>query len=853
MKPSQPTLKEFSLAVLGAVAVYVLIFPDLFFFPRLSLLANDTKCAYIAAFSLVNQFSHGTIGLWDQYDQVPLSFYYLTIELNSFFSLLTASVCAFLIHFSDFPGKFFMEFFSRFYFLSLIAFRAAGCYLLLRKFTAKKRILIPGVIYLASFLSVPTTHDGMNSQSFYPLIVYLILVTVERYRIKDFAVCLLSAAVQLGSCLLSFIYNYQALHFFILTAFGWSFLHRQTQIKTFVASLKQEYAKHKPFIITCGVVAVLIVLPSFILMMTNFHDLNFKDTRTNSILNLAMYIKKVSFNDRPSWVLPWESHQVSGCVFLGYAVLVSALYGLLMSKDSRKYIFFISLLLSYAAALSWFPLLGKIGHLLNFATNPISFMVNDIRIQFNRIEPYLIFPLCVLGLEEILRGQQRPGRARKMVFVTGCGLMILAGWLTDARDMHKPYLIIQACCVAIFCAGLWKSRFQRMLLTGAIIAMVSVDLPCLWYEAKVVLNHSSDAHWFKDVGDLGIKNYDDQNPLASPFRNHFSMAEFSQFFGPCNMPGLYLHFTSMSKNFIDSPPGVESVPLSHKAYGFWRDKDERMAEYLKADDNLIFEAQNAVPASAQAFDHILDSGKARRVVMIEAQDPALFNHGSQGEPAPKRVALSGFNPSISDLSIDNGLAYFHYRHQGLLPVYTSTFLTHEDFVKVYVVKKDGSEIELMPSMGKPIEPFSYDINNYAKDSMIVALPVGYISQIKDFLLTYVMGQSEGVLDVSKNTGDHLRFDYLAAYDGWLVIHSPYDLRWRVKLNGKTIKFYKANKSFIGFPISTGTNDIQMDYMAGPPGMILRLLVFVSMLLVVLATIWLFVYGFKALREGAAHG
>ena len=64
--------------------------------------------------------------------------------------------------------------------------------------------------------------------------------------------------------------------------------------------------------------------------------------------------------------------------------------------------------------------------------------------------------------------------------------------------------------------------------------------------------------------------------------------------------------------------------------------------------------------------------------------------------------------------------------------------------------------------------------------------------------------------------DDFGFIYQAPYDGWLVMHQPFDPKWKLSVDGKPAVFYKTNKSFIGFSLSKGRHAVLLRYWPGTP-------------------------------------
>ena len=76
---------------------------------------------------------------------------------------------------------------------------------------------------------------------------------------------------------------------------------------------------------------------------------------------------------------------------------------------------------------------------------------------------------------------------------------------------------------------------------------------------------------------------------------------------------------------------------------------------------------------------------------------------------------------------------------------------------------------------------------------------------------YPAQKEVGITNIYQHMSDTLEFDYVAKEDGWLVMHYPYDKKWKMTRNGKLQKLYQANYSFMASPVKKGTQRILLQY------------------------------------------
>lgn len=831
------------LAVLGTMVAYALCRFDLIIEANRSFLDTDQRLDYIATFSLINQFFQGQIPLWAPHDQMSLSYYYLGLGRDNFFNMVTAIICTPFVAFFDNPGVSFHACYSRVYFLVLLLVRTIGCFLLLKRFCNKNIILIPSVIYLSCFLSL--TLDGDSAKHFYPLIIYLVLVTVERLRTSDLLMLLLLVSTQIGTSLVLFGFTVQSLHFFLLAAIGYHFfinkgksLDQTSKFKMIPDGVRSYWA--------FGVACFLIVLPNIIMWLTTFQDLSYHDgaTRTSHMFDLAFYLKAKSYFAPETFSQLINPTLLTTWPFIGYATVLMALYGALMTTDKRRFIFIVAVIGSCSVTASSDSFFGFPGHILNFFTNPLHFLVNQTSHQTARVITYFIFPLTLLGISSLLNPAQESLdpkiSLKRKVFVFSAVLLALWG-IASTTGSARIYAYAQTFLTFVFIIFMYVRPLKKKLWAAVMMVMFLIDIPFLLVYHPVLT--SSSGHWNESTPSLGIKDYDHQNPKITPFRLFLTETPTTGLggllFNPCNMPGTYLRFTNMTKNFV-APS--EEMPR-HKSFNKHQ-MDPTMQQYLMSDPIVLFKAEEAVKASDKTFKEIVDRQEQRHIAMIEDEHHQLnlpdYDGHSTGNSAVPSETFSyletALKPGDGVLTTENGLGYLSFKLPRNWPLFmSSTFLTNDaNLIKLLVVDANGKTRELSPSMGKPIEPFTYDIKNYS-DKLTVALPVGAFPSLKNFVLFRLQPNH---INVWKYNSDQTGLTYKTNTDGWLVIHYPYDKRWQITVNGKIVPYYKTNKVFMSIPISQGVNRILIEYM---PDSWLRILILLSRVLILVGTVFVIIY------------
>ena len=146
---------------------------------------------------------------------------------------------------------------------------------------------------------------------------------------------------------------------------------------------------------------------------------------------------------------------------------------------------------------------------------------------------------------------------------------------------------------------------------------------------------------------------------------------------------------------------------------------------------------------------------------------------------------------------------------------------------------------LQPVQGKLVRHFTYDIQNIESGKIILRIPKDYNTVGKKVVLR--LRTSPEILSVWKNEHDNLGIDYHAPKEGWLIFHYPYDNRWRLTIDDKPVKLYRANQYFLGTPIKKGVHKILIQYW---PDTWLRESILISMCLMMVTFLYLIFLGIR---------
>lgn len=220
-----------------------------------------------------------------------------------------------------------------------------------------------------------------------------------------------------------------------------------------------------------------------------------------------------------------------------------------------------------------------------------------------------------------------------------------------------------------------------------------------------------------------------------------------------------------------------------------------------------------------------------RLILSTKEAPGSFRIEMLGSANPVYIENNQAIPQFQSYSffLDQGdLRHFEkfleysFDLPSNFPSYLATtiFTKDRDKMKLYL----GSH-QFQPAQGKLARPFTFDIQNIATGKLSLLLPKAVDLPENEVVLTVQL--PDYISRVWLNEHDNLGFNYNAPKDGWLVIHYPFDRRWRLHLDDKQVDIYRVNKYFIGIPVKQGEHKLLLQYW---PDTILRETILISIFL-----------------------
>lgn len=805
----------FLISFISSLVAASLIFPDLLVHHRHSFVwAHDPEAPMQNIFALINQWTHGGVSLFDHFDQFNFVYTQLTSGMYTVVNIILAGVYILISPFLSLPAEGFHHIYS-FGFQALnVLLRTVGGYLLLKRLGVRPWAMVVALVMLNTVLTIPMYFGLLtnNLYSYLLLLVYFIWAFFDGFRLRDLlgAALVLTVAIA-NSPEYAVGYFYMVVHFFIISCLVLSCI--EGSWRKFPSVIKSiQHGKNEVFV-ALGV-AFLIMLPwvwMAVLLSKDFFiagsGMDGTHGRLANIFSPMQY-----FVPMDQYVMPLSKYIPSSIdftqsrwedmwVFTGTGVFVLSGVALVFSANRAKWVFaaaIILVILSNAPIDPKSPL--SLAHWINALTNPFHFLLRSFHMPVLMM-PVLFTPLIGLGLEVIARWPRQHLRRLALCVVACILLMDGYGAYTYAKGYQQRQKMVQA-------------RIR----------------PALAGFRPIILDY--------------------QNPLHLPFREYFRAMPVPAdppINSPQNLYGLFYKYSPLERYFMESNI-YNPLPKAYK--GFYEDKDEKghnfTEYYLNQDTRLMFVADKAIEADQLPWQALLGLHLERRVALVEGLDlsmPSVLKGIQEYVPTPvavpaMRSRIITFDLSKARARTQEGFTQFSLPLPADFPMYMATGLFTKDEENLQLSMGGQS---FLPVQGKIVHPGEFDVNNIHQGYLHVSLPQGMDPAAKVALLR--VQQSGEILDVWRNEHDNIGVTFRAAQNGWLVIHLPYDPRWRLTIDGKKVEIFRTNKYFIGTPISAGEHKVLIEYW---PGCMLRVLIGVSITLTML--VLFVVIGFAMRQE-----
>ncbi|MBI4309225.1 MAG: YfhO family protein [Candidatus Omnitrophica bacterium] len=840
----------------------VFIFPEVFLNPSTSFIWwHDYLVAYHTTFVLTGFLYQGGIQLWDFFGQMPHMYLWITHGMFHLPGMLTALVYWLLSPFTQNSAEFFHNVFSFVYPMTLLAIRSIGMFLLLRRMLNDRWILIGGSVIGSALFCPPAFMFGLFYQSFYPLLMYFILSFFMTYRSRYFVMAAGLLVFCFSQTPIHACYMYLGLQFFIFSCLAWSLLARPGKARQWLGGLWKSPRQTMLACALAGLIFTIILFPYLYMQAVSLNDyeFGFTQSRLSNMWDLDYYFHKLpldlaNYQDMFRRMLDF-TFEPGNSFFWGYMIFFLGLVGLVMSNDSRKWIFLSTLLMVWFIN---FPReqfgIGLLGHWVNALANPFKTIVRSYHMASYSMMPYVLVPLACLGLESLIqlaRANRRPCIVRGWALVAFLAAAHVMTSLRFEPGAVRGYLVfslfLSMCAWTLFVWG--KARALQRIAWGLIAALIALDAGLAVWQAKSYLRLCEvRPRVFQVRPEIGAVGIDYQNPKILPFVERFDLYDVMAdpvLWSLSTISPSYSRVMNAQLMFL--PP--EGHSPRHLSFGNWH-RQPWMREYINNNKDLFSFASYAVESRPGTLETVIEKHLTGDLVVVEGKAPALL----PGVPArmdPKKQAKErwlrfshGINDEGQKMGLQREMLIWDFPLPGLLPSHlASTIFTQDHNVRFFIQWAGQKAVELEPAQGWLLRPYTFDAQNIKEGKVYAALPLDLRPLTDAQGVLFIRGQSaSGVSMIWRHQSDQLGLDYDAPGQGWLRVRFPYDPKWRVTVDGQPSRFYKVDGSFIGVPLAQGRHKILIQYW---PYSWLRWSLFFSALTAM--AIFFIVMG-KALRE-----
>ena len=213
-------------------------------------------------------------------------------------------------------------------------------------------------------------------------VFHFIFFTYLRWRY--FIAALSFMGISLGSDMVHTAYMYLGIHFFILSGMAWAIITGREKLLSFFKNGSKSFHSHRLKLIGIAFGLFFILAPYIYIQLFCLKNLAFDNehNRLNQMWSISHYFHGLAMNVAAYQELFWFRRMLDFTLpqgmsfFLGYMFFFLGVVGLTMSRDSRKWIFFSTILLLWMVNCPTnFISISLLGHWINVLTNPLKTMV----------------------------------------------------------------------------------------------------------------------------------------------------------------------------------------------------------------------------------------------------------------------------------------------------------------------------------------------------------------------------------------------------------------------------------------------------------------------------------------------
>jgi hypothetical protein len=842
-----------ALAIIINFILAALLYPEVFVRVDLRMVQGHETCGTMQyVFYLIGQFYQGGIQLFNPYDLFNTSFTQLSIGLYTPVNFLIAGGYILLSPFTDHPAEFFHHWYVVAYYGFGLLLRTFGTYILASYMTKSRLTAFLTTILVNCFCAITLIHMGglciASVYNYLPLLMFCLVYYWDTRYLKAIVAAILVFILAVNNSMyVGLGYFYQTLHLFLFDMLViWLLFQRRKGIPF----LKDRF--HWKTAAKTMLAAALIFLPVIWWTLSLNSDFEAAGSgigstsgRFHRIFNPAAMMHDTSrffipFDQvfKTAYDFTFNGWYMSGA-FLGVAIMVLVLIGLVLAKHSYKFVF-----ISAAVMMAFLNIPSTKGgwmmwaHWLDTITNPFCFLVRSFHYSVLLWYLTMAVPLC-LGIKACIALIKKDtksiyaDRVKILVVILAC-FMAASFVLPDVRlKMYAVSVLALFIGFLILMSGKWTLPKRNVIAALFVVLIFVIE----FFALHTYINTKSvDMNWAYWDG-LRVKPrvhapmytaqpmvLDYQNPKITPFRFYYRtdaqvvfplISEFQGMFGD------FYRYIPMALRL--ERPASMYIPRLKVFKDI--DQNEHIQEYIRRDARVMYVADAAIAPDKNVYEQILKFNLDRRVVEAEgayAEKLQKYTDLKLSSPVPPKFRRFEYNFKLSQAAVKKKSAGKEYQWKlpKDFPMYLSTAVFTPD-VQLWQVK--AGEDVLVPAQGALVSPKTFDVNNVRDGYLTILMPKDAAVTEDVNLLVFTPAE---VINVWKFTHDELGLTYQVDKDGWWVMHMPYDPKWELYIDGKKTPIAKINGYFIGAPVTSGEHQIYLTYWPNSP---LRFLIILSVL------------------------
>ncbi|MCB1193474.1 MAG: YfhO family protein, partial [Leptospiraceae bacterium] len=751
---------------------------------------------------------------------------------------------------------------------------------LITLFTKSRLVLFFSLLFMGTISSTYAFLGfGLNNLlSYLPLFFYFYLKFLGNLSLKYFLICILILVICfVNSPVITVGYFYMPMHFFILISFVYIFIRSNSNF----LNLIQRYFSIKNIVIGIVVFSscLIILLPYLEVtnLLSDINPANVSDRKSFSynpkfmvnIMGPSLREGGMNIYDFIPDSISTENHWWKHWIFLGLSTFILSCFSICFIKIPYKWLFAGTVYLQLQVVLiDNINIFLSIPKWIQALTNPFAFLLRSFHMTTVILTMYY-FPLIFFGIYALLHSNLKSvviiSKNRIIMFMI---LLVTIYYMTLSKLELTNELIISFLFISYLFCVVFYSVINGYRKLGRITSLILLLFLFYFDYTRLSQYYKNDYFSFREIipRDYNLSQEssnpiipDYQNPEILPLRNYIRTEDvIPELAVPQNFLGLFHGFIPMMR-YIDRAP-YKYHPRHEAFVEFHRNRITK--KYLRLPNirkKFMYTTKYAALNTDISFESALEKGISPNLVIIEKNSKSQqLNNGVIKYDDILNHQFSLYEEKYSE---DLKELRFHIKNKFTKEHFIRSFSKDGKILFEYSVPippdfpqyiatpsftLDANDYKL--SIGtkklKPVQgvlntEYTFDLQNYKKGYLTFVLPQDFNFSEENLFNLEIFFPKE-LKKILINQHDRFGFTYEMEYSGWLIVHTPWDDKMKIKVNGIEVEKYKANTMFMALKLEKGNNDILMEYL---PNSWLRELFFISNIFVVFSVMIIFLIGF----------